>query len=193
MLEKQIWNHKFHQFWFTNFGQYSGLFGLYGLEGQTNGITRIINPSWLKLGEKIMKIQLFSLSGLWRDLQKFLWPFSVAWQIRGHIYTLWAAKSKKVMYSITFVIFPCSKNDSKCIRPFSCLKTAFKGRKINIDSLAWPSATWGYQTFNCPAFKGRFQAGKRPNTLEIVSATPKITNEWSKVLFFWHLYDLFSF
>ena len=52
-----------------------------------------------------MNIQLFSLSGLWRDLQKFLWPFSVAWQIRGHIYTLWAAKSKKVMYTITFVIY----------------------------------------------------------------------------------------
>ena len=47
MLEKQIWNHKLPQFWFTNFGQYSGLFGLYGLEGQTNGIAQIINPTWL--------------------------------------------------------------------------------------------------------------------------------------------------
>ena len=26
-----------------------------------------------------MKIQLFSLSGLWRDLQKFLWPFLIFW------------------------------------------------------------------------------------------------------------------
>ena len=59
MLEKQIWNHKFPQFWFTNFGQYSGLFGLYGLEGQTKGIGQILNTSWLQLGEKIMKIQLF--------------------------------------------------------------------------------------------------------------------------------------
>ena len=77
MLEKQIWNHNFPQFWFTNFRQYSGRFGLYGLEGQTKGITQILNTSWLQLGEKIMKIQLFSLSGLWCDLQKFLWPFCI--------------------------------------------------------------------------------------------------------------------
>ena len=30
-----------------------------------------------ELGEKNMKIQLFSLSGLWCGLQKFLWPFSI--------------------------------------------------------------------------------------------------------------------
>ena len=45
MLEKQIWNHKFPQFLLTNFGQYSDVFGLYGLEGQTKGITQIINTS----------------------------------------------------------------------------------------------------------------------------------------------------
>ena len=45
MLEKQIWNHKFPQFLLTNFGQYIGLFGLYGLEGQTKEITQIINTS----------------------------------------------------------------------------------------------------------------------------------------------------
>ena len=77
MLEKQIWNHNFPQFWFTNFRQYSGRFGLYVLEGQTKGITQILNTSWLQLGEKIMKIQLSSLSGLWCDLQKFLWPFCI--------------------------------------------------------------------------------------------------------------------
>ena len=53
MLEKKIWNHKFPQFWSTNFGQYSGLFGLYGLEGQTQSITQIFNTSWLWNGEKI--------------------------------------------------------------------------------------------------------------------------------------------
>jgi hypothetical protein len=77
MLEKQIWNHNFPQFWSTDFGQYRGLFGLYSLEGQTKGITQIFNTSWLQLVEKIMKIQLFSLSGLLCDLQKFFWPFCI--------------------------------------------------------------------------------------------------------------------
>ena len=51
MLEKQIWNYEFPQFLLTNFGQYSGLFGLYGHEGQTKGITQIINQSGLHVPE----------------------------------------------------------------------------------------------------------------------------------------------
>ena len=35
-------------------------------------ITQILNTSWLQLGEKNMKILLFSLSGLWCNLQKGL-------------------------------------------------------------------------------------------------------------------------
>ena len=113
----------------------------------------------------------------------FQWhdKFEVTLNSRPHLYPM-GGKIKKSNVLHYICLFPCSKNDFKCVWPFSCPKTAFKGRKINIDSLAWPSATWGYQTFNCPAFKGCFRAGKRPNTLEIVSATRKMTNEWSKVL-----------
>ena len=94
-----------------------------------------------------MKIQLFSLSGLWRDLQKFLWPFSVAWQIRGHIYTLWAAKSKKVMYSITFVILPVTKTIF-CTR--GCFSASL-GLKMNIDSLSWPYGHLRLSNLSFPA------------------------------------------
>ena len=79
MLEKQIWNHKFPQFWFTNFGQYSGLFGLYGLEGQTKGITQIINTSWLWVGEKIMKIHLFPYLAFGLTFKNFFGLFQFFW------------------------------------------------------------------------------------------------------------------
>ena len=81
-----------------------------------------------------MNIQLFSLSGLWRDLQKFLWPFSVAWQIRGHIYTLWAAKSKKVMYSITFVFFHVAKTISSVFGRFPARKRPLKAGKLTLTA-----------------------------------------------------------
>jgi hypothetical protein len=55
MLEMQIWKYKFR---FTNFGHYSGLFGLYGLEGQTKGIPQLLTLVDYN-GEKIMKIQFF--------------------------------------------------------------------------------------------------------------------------------------
>ena len=53
MLEKQIWKYKFPQFWFTNFGHYSGHFDLYGLEGQTKVIR------WNKIeGTLILKLAM---------------------------------------------------------------------------------------------------------------------------------------
>ena len=79
MLEKQIWNHKFPQFWFTNFGQYSGLFGHYGLEGQTKGIGQILNTSWLQLGEKIMKIQVFPHLAFGATFKNFFGLFAFFW------------------------------------------------------------------------------------------------------------------
>jgi hypothetical protein len=45
MLEEQIWKSKFPILRFTYSKQYSGLFGLYGLEGQTKGIAQILNAS----------------------------------------------------------------------------------------------------------------------------------------------------
>ena len=60
MSGKQFWLYKFLQLQVSVYSYSSGLFGLYGLEGQTKGIPQIINTSWLQLGEKIMKIQLLS-------------------------------------------------------------------------------------------------------------------------------------
>ena len=45
MLEEQIWKSKLPILQFTNSKQYSGVFGLYGLEGQTEGIIQILNAS----------------------------------------------------------------------------------------------------------------------------------------------------
>ena len=47
---------------------------------------------------------------------------------------VYAAKSKKVMYSITFVIFPVTKTIFSTRGCFS----ATLGLKMNIDILSWP-------------------------------------------------------
>ena len=52
MLGEQNLSSTFPNVRFTNIWPFCGLFGLYGLEGQTKGIAQILNTSRLQLGEK---------------------------------------------------------------------------------------------------------------------------------------------
>ena len=72
---------------------------------------------------------------------------SAAWSIRGSIKVLYAAKSKKVMYSITFVILPVTKTIF-CTR--GCFSASL-GLKINIDSLSWPYSHLRLSNLSFPA------------------------------------------
>ena len=102
---------------------------------------------------------------------------------RPHLYPM-GGKIKKSNVLHYICLFPCSKNDFKCVWPFSCPKTAFKGRTIKGLIASSGRRPREAVNVNFPAFKGRFQAGKRPNTLEIVFATRKKTNVMEYITFF---------
>ena len=60
---------------------------------------------------------------------------------------VYAAKSKKVMYSITFVILPVTKTIFSTHGCFS----ASLGLKMNIDSLSWPYGHLRLSNLSFPA------------------------------------------
>ena len=76
------------------------------------------------------------------------------------------------------------ENDFKCDQRFSGQKTTFKGRTIKGLIASSGRRPREAVNVNFPAFKGRFRAGKRPNTLEIVFATWKKTNVMEYITFF---------
>ena len=84
-----------------------------------------------------MKIQLFSLSGLWCGLQKFLWPFSFFWDS-------WCLRSPVVCKKFYFW-------------------TGFHHKKLT-NQKSHSTSLWTGRRYNCNFFKlGRiffFQTGK---------------------------------
>ena len=63
-----------------NFRQYSGLFGIYGLEGQNKGITPILNASWFEFGPTIIKIHFLLVLPLGVAFKTFFGLFKFYWK-----------------------------------------------------------------------------------------------------------------